>query len=117
VHELTLAELALERARLVELTRAGRLGIGEMGGAAATLSSLGTFGVDGFNAMLNPGESSILAVGRTVERAVPRDRGIAVVPTITATFTFDHRVVDGAAGALALTELAELLEGGMAWRT
>lgn len=117
VHELTLAELALERARLVELTRAGRLGIEEMGGAAATLSSLGTFGVDGFNAMLNPGESSILAVGRTVERAVPRDRGIAVVPMITATFTFDHRVVDGAAGALALTELAELLEGGMAWRT
>jgi len=117
VHELTLAELALERARLVELTRAGRLGLAEMGGAAATLSSLGTFGVDGFNAMLNPGESSILAVGRTVERAVPRDRGIAVVPTITATFTFDHRVVDGAAGALALTELAELLEGGMAWRT
>jgi pyruvate dehydrogenase E2 component (dihydrolipoyllysine-residue acetyltransferase) len=117
VHELTLAELALERARLVELTRAGRLGVGDMGGAAATLSSLGTFGVDQFTAMLNPGESSILAVGRTVERAVPRDRGIAVVPTITATFTFDHRVVDGAAGALALTELAELLEGGMAWRT
>ncbi|HEX5608641.1 MAG TPA: dihydrolipoamide acetyltransferase family protein [Solirubrobacterales bacterium] len=117
VHELTLAELALERARLVELTRAGRLGLAEMGGAAATLSSLGTFGVDGFTAMLNPGESSILAVGRTVERAVPHERGIAVVPTITATFTFDHRVVDGAAGALALTELAELLEGGMAWRT
>ncbi|HEX6666672.1 MAG TPA: dihydrolipoamide acetyltransferase family protein [Solirubrobacterales bacterium] len=117
VHELTLAELALERARLVELTRSGRLGLGDMGGAAATLSSLGTFGVDQFTAMLNPGESSILAVGRTVERAVPRDRGIAVVPTITATFTFDHRVVDGAAGALALTELAELLEGGMAWRS
>ena len=117
VHELTLAELALERARLVELTRSGRLGLGDMGGAAATLSSLGTFGVDRFTAMLNPGESSILAVGRTVERAVPRDRGIAVIPTITATFTFDHRVVDGAAGALALTELAELLEGGMAWRS
>ena len=116
-HERTLAELALERARLVEVTRAGRLGLADMGGAAATLSSLGTFGVDSFTAMLNPGESSILAVGRTVERVVPRDRGFAVVPTISLTFTFDHRVVDGAAGAAALAELAELLEGGMAWRT
>jgi pyruvate dehydrogenase E2 component (dihydrolipoamide acetyltransferase) len=115
--ERTLAELAVERARLVELTRAGRLGLGDMGGAATTLSSLGTFGVDAFTAMLNPGESSILAVGRTVDKVVPRDRGLAVVPTLTATFTFDHRVVDGAVGAVALAELAELLEGGMTWRT
>jgi pyruvate dehydrogenase E2 component (dihydrolipoamide acetyltransferase) len=116
-HERTLSELALERARLVEVTRAGRLGIADMGAAATTLSSLGTFGVDSFTAMLNPGESSILAVGRTVERVVPRDRGLAVVPTLTMTFTFDHRVVDGATGAAALAELVELLEGGMAWRT
>ncbi|MDX6581197.1 MAG: hypothetical protein QOI10_381 [Solirubrobacterales bacterium] len=116
-HERTLAELALERARLVEVTRAGRLGIADMGAAATTLSSLGTFGVDSFTAMLNPGESSILAVGRTVEKVVPRDRALAVVPTLMMTFTFDHRVVDGAAGAAALAELAELLEGGMAWRT
>ena len=115
-HERTLSELVLERARLIELTRSGRLGLGDMGGAATTLSSLGTFGVDSFTAMLNPGESSILAVGRTVDRVVPRDRGLAVVPTITATFTFDHRVVDGATGAAALAELAELLEGAMTWR-
>ncbi|HEX3238864.1 MAG TPA: dihydrolipoamide acetyltransferase family protein [Solirubrobacterales bacterium] len=116
VQKLGLAALALERARLVELTRAGRLPIGDMGGAATTLSSLGTFGVDSFTAMINPGESSILAVGRTVERAIPRDRGIAVVPTLSLTMTFDHRVVDGATGAAALVELADLLEGGMEWR-
>lgn len=117
VNEKALPELVLERARLIEVTRAGRLGLDDMGGAATTLSSLGTFGVDSFTAMLNPGESSILAVGRTVERVVPRDRGLAVVPTLTATFTFDHRVVDGATGAAGLAELADLLEGGMAWRT
>lgn len=116
VERLGLAELALERNRLVGLARAGRLGIAEMGGAQTTLSSLGTFGVDSFKAMINPGESSILAVGRTVERAVPRDRGIAVVPTLSLTMTFDHRVVDGAVGAAALAELAELLEGAMEWR-
>ena len=117
VHDKPLAELALERSRLIETARAGRLGLAEMSGAAATLSSLGTFGVDRFTAMLNPGESSILAAGRTVERVVPRDRGLAVVPSLALTFTFDHRVVDGATGAAATSELAELLEGGMAWRT
>ncbi len=116
VDRLGLAELALERSRLVGLAREGRLPVGDVGGTATTLSSLGTFGVDRFRAMINPGESSILAVGRTVERAVPRDRGIAVVPTLSLTMTFDHRVVDGAVGAAALAALAELLEGAMEWR-
>ncbi|HWC09285.1 MAG TPA: 2-oxo acid dehydrogenase subunit E2, partial [Solirubrobacterales bacterium] len=116
VERLGLAELTLERSRLVGLTREGRLPLADMGAAATTLSSLGTFGVDSFRAMINPGESSILAVGRTVEKAVPRDRGIAVVPTLALTMTFDHRVVDGAVGAAALAELAELLEGSMEWR-
>ena len=108
----SVSELVLERSRLVDLTRAGRLGPADMGGAAATLSSLGTFGVDTFTAMLNPGESAILAAGRAVERLVPRERGIAVAPMISLTFTFDHRVVDGAVGGAALSELADLLEGG-----
>ena len=66
--------------------------------------------------MLNPGESAILAAGRAVERLVPRERGIAVAPMIALTFTFDHRVVDGAVGGAALSELADLLEGGIEWR-
>ncbi len=111
----TVAELVLERSRVVDLTRAGRLGLADMGGAAATLSSLGTFGVDQFTAMLNPGESSILAAGRAVDKLVPKDRGIAVAPMIALTFTFDHRVVDGAVGGAALSELADLLEGGIEW--
>jgi pyruvate dehydrogenase E2 component (dihydrolipoamide acetyltransferase) len=113
----TLSDLVLERSRVVDLTRAGRLGPADMGGAAATLSSLGTFGVDQFTAMLNPGESAILAAGRAVERLVPKERGIAVAPTISLTFTFDHRVVDGAVGGAALSELADLLEGGIEWRS
>jgi pyruvate dehydrogenase E2 component (dihydrolipoamide acetyltransferase) len=116
-HERLLRELALDRARLTDTARNGRLQLDEMSGATVTLSSLGTFGVDRFTAMLNPGESAILAAGRTLERVVPRDRGLAVVPTMALTFTFDHRVVDGVTGALALAELAELVEGAMRWRT
>jgi pyruvate dehydrogenase E2 component (dihydrolipoamide acetyltransferase) len=115
VEKMTVADLVIERSRVVDLTRNGRLGPADMGGAAATLSSLGTFGVDSFTAMLNPGESAILAAGRAVDRLIPKDRGIAVAPMISLTFTFDHRVVDGAVGGAALSELAELLEGGIEW--
>lgn len=114
--ELGLGDIVGERRRLVASARAGRLRIEEMAGGVVTLSSLAGFGIDHFTAMLNPGQSSILAVGRTVEKVVARRRMIAIVPTITLTMTFDHRVVDGATGAAALAELAALLEGAMLWR-
>ncbi|HEY6760242.1 MAG TPA: dihydrolipoamide acetyltransferase family protein [Baekduia sp.] len=113
---LGLGAIAAHRARLVAAARAGTLSLKEMSGGAITLSNLGGFGVDRFTAMLNPGESAIVAVGRVVERVVPRGRGLAVVPTLTVTISFDHRTVDGAVGGAALAELAGLLEGGMTWR-
>ena len=115
-HEQGLAGIASDRQQLVAAARAGRLSLDAMTGGAITLSNLAALGVDRFTAMVNPGESTIVAVGRTVERLVPRGRTIAVVPTLTITLSFDHRVVDGAVGAAALGELAELLEGGMTWR-
>lgn len=66
--------------------------------------------------MLNPGQSAILAVGRTTDRVIPRDRSLVVIPTMTLTLTLDHRVLDGAAGAEALSTLTDLLEGAMTWR-
>ncbi len=116
VHARSLAEIADDRRRLVAAARDGRLAREDMTGGAMTLSNLGNAGIDRFTAMVNPGESAILALGRVVERVVPRGRGLAVIPTLGLTLTVDHRVADGAAGAAALVELAELLEGGMAWR-
>ena len=115
-HEQGLAAIAADRNQLVAQARAGRLSLDAMTGGAITLSSLAALGVDRFTAMVNPGESTIVAVGRTTEKLVPRGRTIAVVPTLTITLSFDHRVVDGAVGAAALAELAGLLEGGMTWR-
>lgn len=115
-HKRTLHEIAGERTSLVAAARSGRLTLGQMAGAAVTLSNLGSFGVDRFGAMLNPGEAAILAVGRTVERVVPRGRGLALVPTVTLSLTVDHRVIDGAGGAAVLVDLAELLAGAMTWR-
>lgn len=116
VAQCGLADIARQRAALVSAARAGTLTLNQMTGAAITLSNLGGFGVDRFTAMLNPGESAIVAVGRTSERVVPRSRGITVIPAMTLTMTFDHRSVDGAVGAAALGDLADLLEGRMVWR-
>jgi pyruvate dehydrogenase E2 component (dihydrolipoamide acetyltransferase) len=113
---LGLGGIAGRRQTLVGAARSGALGLSDMSGGTITLSNLGGFGVDRFTAMLNPGEAAIVAVGRTVDRLVPRGRGIAVVPTLTVTISFDHRSVDGAVGAAALGELGELLEGTMVWR-
>jgi pyruvate dehydrogenase E2 component (dihydrolipoamide acetyltransferase) len=116
VDTLGAAATARERRRLVEAARRGALSLEEMRGGTTTLSNLAGFGVDRFKAMVNPGQSAIVAVGRTTDRVVPRGRGIDVVAMLTITMTFDHRVVDGAVGAAALAGLAELLEGAMTWR-
>jgi pyruvate dehydrogenase E2 component (dihydrolipoamide acetyltransferase) len=116
IHERTLREIAADRKRLVDAARAGTLGLQEMTGGVMTLSNLGSFGIDRFTAMVNPGESAIIAVGRVCDRVVPRGRGTAVLPFLTVTLSLDHRVVDGATGARALAELGDLLEGAMQWR-
>jgi pyruvate dehydrogenase E2 component (dihydrolipoamide acetyltransferase) len=116
VERIGLGEIAAQRRRLVSAARAGTLSLQEMSGGAITLSNLAGFGVDRFTAMLNPGESAIVAVGRIIDRVVPRGRGVTVVPMLTLSVSFDHRTVDGAVGGAALAELAELLEGGMTWR-
>jgi pyruvate dehydrogenase E2 component (dihydrolipoamide acetyltransferase) len=116
VGEATLREIAAQRSRLVDRAREGRLDLAEMSGGVISLSNLGGFGVDRFVAMVNPGQAAIVAVGRTLDRVVPRGRGTAVIPVLTATLSCDHRTVDGAVGAAALAELADLLEGAMPWR-
>jgi pyruvate dehydrogenase E2 component (dihydrolipoamide acetyltransferase) len=116
VERIGLGEIAAHRRRLVTAARAGTLSLQEMSGGAITLSNLAGFGVDRFTAMLNPGESAIVAVGRIADRVVPRGRGVTVVPMLTLSVSFDHRTVDGAVGGAALAELADLLEGGMTWR-
>jgi pyruvate dehydrogenase E2 component (dihydrolipoamide acetyltransferase) len=115
-HTQTLRELAAERTRLTGAARSGRLGAADMSGACVTLSNLGGYGIDRFTAMLNPGEAAILAIGRVIDRVVPKHRGTAVIPVLSLTLTVDHRVADGASGAQALVEFAELLEGAMTWR-
>jgi len=68
------------------------------------------YGVDAFNAIVNPPQAAILAVSRIAERVVPVNHQPSVQPMMTLTLSCDHRVVDGARGAQFLDTLAQLIE-------
>ena len=107
---LTLAEITARRLELVERARAGRLGPADLMGGTLTLSNLGMYGVDSFDAILNAPQAAILAVGRIADRVVAVHGAAAVRPVLELSMSFDHRVVDGARGAEFLQTLAALLE-------
>jgi pyruvate dehydrogenase E2 component (dihydrolipoamide acetyltransferase) len=94
---------------LVRKARERKLQLDELSGGTFTLSNLGMMGVDSFDAIINPPEAAILAVGRV--RIVPEWREGAWVPRriISATLSVDHRVADGADGARFLQALQEAL--------
>jgi pyruvate dehydrogenase E2 component (dihydrolipoamide acetyltransferase) len=107
---LSLAEVATERGRLVELARTGGLKLPDMEAGTFTISNLGMFGVEQFIAVLNPPQAAILAVGATVDRPVAVGGEIVVRPMMTVTLTVDHRAVDGAPAAEFLRSVKSFLE-------
>jgi pyruvate dehydrogenase E2 component (dihydrolipoamide acetyltransferase) len=107
---LSLVETVARRVELVDAARAGNLRPDDVDGGTFTVSNLGMFGVDSFDAIVNAPQAAILAVGRTIERIVPVDGQPAVRPMMMLSVSFDHRVVDGARGAEFLDTLASLIE-------
>ena len=106
----SVAQIATEVAGLAERARSGKLTREEIPGGTFTVSNLGMFGVDRFDAIINPPQVAILAVGAGKERVVVRNGQPAVAKVVTLTLSCDHRVVDGATGAKFLATLRELLE-------
>jgi pyruvate dehydrogenase E2 component (dihydrolipoamide acetyltransferase) len=82
----------------------------EMSNGTFSISNLGMFGIDEFSAVINPPEGAILAVGQT--RREPVVKGDAVVPglRLAMTLSCDHRVIDGAVGAIFLKALRQVVE-------
>jgi pyruvate dehydrogenase E2 component (dihydrolipoamide acetyltransferase) len=99
-----------EREALEAAVASGHARADAFGGAAITVSNLGTFGVDRFTAIVNPPEAAILAVGRVVDRVIAVDGAPAVRPVVSLTLTVDHRVADGADAARYLADVAKELE-------
>jgi pyruvate dehydrogenase E2 component (dihydrolipoamide acetyltransferase) len=107
---LTLADIATRREDLVGRAQAGKLRPADIQGGTFTISNLGMYGVDAFNAIVNPPQAAILAVGRITDRVVALDGQPAVQPSMVLTLSCDHRALDGARAAQFLGALAELVE-------
>ena len=108
--ELNLAQLSTRRSEFVSKAQAGKLSLDDLSGGTFTISNLGMYGVDAFNAIVNPPQAAILAVSRIADRVVALNGQPAVQPMLTFSLSCDHRVVDGARGAQFLQTLADLVE-------
>jgi pyruvate dehydrogenase E2 component (dihydrolipoamide acetyltransferase) len=108
-HKASLAEIVTQRHELAERAKAGKSRPQDLTGATFTISNLGMFQIDSFTAILSPPQAGILAVGAIVERVVPIDGRPAVRSMMTMTLSSDHRVVDGAHGALFLKDLVQAI--------
>ena len=107
----TLSQLATETRSLAERARDKKLKPNEFGGSTFSISNLGMYGIDHFQAVINPPESGILACGAVKKVPVVNEDGELVVGTrMKITLTCDHRAVDGAIGAEFLQHVKKRLE-------
>jgi pyruvate dehydrogenase E2 component (dihydrolipoamide acetyltransferase) len=110
VEQLGLAELARLRRETIDRALKGRLKREELEGATFSVSNLGKGGPDRFNAIINPPQSAVLAVGRRRDCVVARSGSIHVRPMSELTLTVDHRVADGRLASDFLAALVAVLE-------
>jgi len=105
-----ITDISAEIKELAGRARAGELQPAEYSGGTFSISNLGMYGVKQFQAIVNPPEGAILAVGGTDERAVVENGSVVVKKMMTLTLSCDHRVVDGAVGAEFLAALKKHVE-------
>ena len=103
-------EISIEVKLLASKAKNGELSSEEYSGGNFTVSNLGMFGIKNFNAIINPPQSMILAVGKAEPRAVVRNNEITISNLMTVTLSCDHRAVDGALGAQWLNKFKDFIE-------
>ena len=107
----TLSVVSQEIKQFARLAREGQLVMEEMQGGTFTITNVGSYNsVDWFTPIINQPESAILGIGRTVEMPVVIDNQIVIRPMMGISFSFDHRLIDGAPAAEFLGVLLELIE-------
>jgi pyruvate dehydrogenase E2 component (dihydrolipoamide acetyltransferase) len=107
---LQLGGIAKWRSEVAEKARGGRLALTDLEGGIGTLSNLGMYRVTQFQAIISPGQSFILAVGKIDNRPWVEGRGLIVTQTMNLTLSVDHRVADGAVAAKFLESISALIE-------
>jgi pyruvate dehydrogenase E2 component (dihydrolipoamide acetyltransferase) len=114
--ELTMAELNARSKELADKARNGKLAPDEMSGSTFTISNMGMLDVENFTAIINPGESAILAVSSTLKKAVVRDDKVVVRSIMKMTLSADHRIIDGAMAARFVNAVKQKLEDIELWK-
>lgn len=110
----TLGAIAADARALAKRARAGVLTPPELSGGTFSISNLGMYGIKRFNAVVNPPQAAILAVGTIEPRAVVREGRIVARTMMDLTISCDHRILNGADGAEFLVRVQERLEQPMA---
>jgi pyruvate dehydrogenase E2 component (dihydrolipoamide acetyltransferase) len=106
----SLSEISNEMKDLAERARRRRLAPHEYQGGTTSISNLGMYGIQSFDAVINPPHASILAVGIGERRPVVAGETIEIATVMACTLSCDHRVVDGAVGAELLNAFKTLIE-------
>jgi pyruvate dehydrogenase E2 component (dihydrolipoamide acetyltransferase) len=110
----SVSAIATEMKALAAKARDGKLQPHEYQGGTASLSNLGMFGIKHFEAVINPPQGMILAVGAGEARPYVVDGALAVATVMSATGSFDHRAIDGADGAALMAAFKTLVENPLA---
>ncbi|WP_282157777.1 pyruvate dehydrogenase complex dihydrolipoamide acetyltransferase [Shimia thalassica] len=110
----TLSTLSAEMKDLATRARDRKLAPHEYQGGSIAISNLGMFGIDNFDAVINPPHGAILAVGAGVKKpVVGKDGTLEAATVMSVTLSVDHRVIDGALGAELLKHIVDYLENPM----
>ncbi|GHF50396.1 pyruvate dehydrogenase complex dihydrolipoamide acetyltransferase [Seohaeicola zhoushanensis] len=114
-HMKSISALSAEMKDLAARARDRKLAPHEYQGGSFAISNLGMFGIDNFDAVINPPHGAILAVGAGVKKpVVEADGSIGVATVMSVTLSVDHRVIDGALGAQLLQAIVDNLENPVA---
>jgi pyruvate dehydrogenase E2 component (dihydrolipoamide acetyltransferase) len=106
----SISALSAEMKDLAARARDRRLAPHEYQGGSFAISNLGMFGIDNFDAVINPPQAAILAVGAGVQKPIVTEGVIEVATMMSVTLSVDHRVIDGALGAELLSAIKNNLE-------
>lgn len=109
-HQMGLRQISKDTRELADKARTKGLSIEEMSDGTFTISNLGPWNVDHFEAIINPPQAAILAVGAAIEQPVVKNGQIVIGSRMSLTLSADHRVIDGATAAVFLNTLRDLLE-------
>ncbi len=110
----TVEQISIEMKDLAGRAREGKLKLDEIQGGTFSITNLGMYGIKSFDAVINPPQGAILAIGTGEERLVAKNGAPAVATIMTVTMSCDHRSIDGALGAQFLDSFKELLEEPLA---